>query len=84
MSSSSFTSTASPTLDNIDNFLRFCNPDDGLQVQFLIKTGSDGIASLIGDDGLQVQLRIKAGSDSFASLIVGLCSQQGRISMMIS
>ncbi|VDL95642.1 unnamed protein product [Schistocephalus solidus] len=53
---------ASPTLDNLETFLRFCNPDDGLQVQLMIKAGFDGFASLIG----------------------GLCSQQGRISVMIS
>ncbi|VDL96661.1 unnamed protein product [Schistocephalus solidus] len=35
------------------------------------------------DGGPQVQLMIKAGSDGFASLIGGLCSRQGRISMMI-
>ncbi|VDM00177.1 unnamed protein product [Schistocephalus solidus] len=51
-----------PTLDNLDSFLRICNPNDGLQVQLMIKAGSDGFASLIG----------------------GLCSRQGRISMMIS
>uniref|UniRef100_A0A183T5B6 PI3K/PI4K domain-containing protein n=1 Tax=Schistocephalus solidus TaxID=70667 RepID=A0A183T5B6_SCHSO len=28
---------ASPTLDNLDTFLRFCNPDDGLQVRLMIK-----------------------------------------------
>ncbi|VDM05433.1 unnamed protein product [Schistocephalus solidus] len=39
---------ASPTHDNLDTFLRFCNPDDGLQVQLMIKAGSDGFASLIG------------------------------------
>ncbi|VDM05141.1 unnamed protein product [Schistocephalus solidus] len=33
---------------NLDIFLRFCNPDDGLQVQLVIKAGSDGFASLIG------------------------------------
>ncbi|VDM05486.1 unnamed protein product [Schistocephalus solidus] len=49
MSSSSLTSTASPTLYNLDNFLRFCNPNDGLQVQLMIKAGSDSFASLIGD-----------------------------------
>ncbi|VDL98410.1 unnamed protein product [Schistocephalus solidus] len=53
---------ASPTLDNLDTFLRFCHPDDGLQVQLMIKVGSDGFASSIG----------------------GLCSRQGRTSMMIS
>ncbi|VDL89742.1 unnamed protein product [Schistocephalus solidus] len=53
---------ASPTLDNLDTFLRFCNPDDGLQVQLMIKAGSDGFACLIGEQ----------------------CSQQGRISMMVS
>ncbi|VDM05920.1 unnamed protein product [Schistocephalus solidus] len=53
---------SSPTLDNLDTFLRFCNHDDGLQVQLMIKAGSDGFAFLIG----------------------GLCSQQGRISTMIS
>ncbi|VDM05511.1 unnamed protein product [Schistocephalus solidus] len=36
------------TLDNLGTFLRFCNPDDGLQVQLRIKVGSDGFASLIG------------------------------------
>ncbi|VDM00742.1 unnamed protein product [Schistocephalus solidus] len=39
----------SPTLDNLDTFLRFCNPDDGLQVQLMIKAGSDGFASLVVD-----------------------------------
>ncbi|VDL97889.1 unnamed protein product [Schistocephalus solidus] len=39
---------ASTTLDNLDTFLRFRNPDDGLQVQLMIKVGSDGLASLIG------------------------------------
>ncbi|VDL85824.1 unnamed protein product [Schistocephalus solidus] len=53
---------ALPTLDYLDTFLRFCNPDDGLKVKLMIKAGSDGFASLIG----------------------GLCSRQGRISMMIS
>ncbi|VDM04708.1 unnamed protein product [Schistocephalus solidus] len=38
---------ASPTLDNLDTFLRFCNPDDGLQVQLMIEAGSDGFASLV-------------------------------------
>ncbi|VDL99691.1 unnamed protein product [Schistocephalus solidus] len=50
------------TLDNLDTFLRFCNSDDGLQVQLMIKADCDGFSSLIG----------------------GLCSQQGRISLMIS
>ncbi|VDM06053.1 unnamed protein product [Schistocephalus solidus] len=50
MGSSSLTSTggykqASLTLDNLDNFLEFCKPDDGPQVQLMIKTGSDGFAS---------------------------------------
>ncbi|VDL99613.1 unnamed protein product [Schistocephalus solidus] len=49
MSSSSLTSTTSQTLDNLDTFLRFCNPDDGLQVQLMIQAGSDGFASLIGE-----------------------------------
>ncbi|VDL94537.1 unnamed protein product [Schistocephalus solidus] len=35
-------------------------------------------------DVLRDLLMIVAGSDGFASLIGGLCSQQGRISMMIS
>ncbi|VDM05164.1 unnamed protein product [Schistocephalus solidus] len=60
------------------------NPDDGLQVQLLIKVLGTFLRFCNPDDGLQVQSRIKAGSDIFASLIGGLCSQQGRISMMIS
>uniref|UniRef100_A0A183TPC2 Rab3 GTPase-activating protein catalytic subunit n=1 Tax=Schistocephalus solidus TaxID=70667 RepID=A0A183TPC2_SCHSO len=39
---------ALPTLDNLDTFLRFCNLDDGLQIQLMIEAGSDGYASLIG------------------------------------
>ncbi|VDL85404.1 unnamed protein product [Schistocephalus solidus] len=44
---------ASPTLDNLDTFLRFAKPDYGLQVQLMIKAGSDGFASLIGGLGSQ-------------------------------
>ncbi|VDM05509.1 unnamed protein product [Schistocephalus solidus] len=40
---------ASPTLDNLDAFLRFCNPDDSLQAQLMIEAGSDGLASLVVD-----------------------------------
>ncbi|VDL86640.1 unnamed protein product [Schistocephalus solidus] len=39
---------SSPTLDNLDTFLRVCNPNDGLQVQLMIEAGFDGFASLIG------------------------------------
>ncbi|VDM00834.1 unnamed protein product [Schistocephalus solidus] len=38
----------SPTLENLDTFLQFCNPDDGLEFQLMIEAGSDGFASLIG------------------------------------
>ncbi|VDL99531.1 unnamed protein product [Schistocephalus solidus] len=55
-----FVFKASPTLDNLDTFLRFCNLDDCLHVQWMINAGSEGFAPLIG----------------------GLCSQQGRISMI--
>ncbi|VDL87889.1 unnamed protein product [Schistocephalus solidus] len=49
MSSSYLTSTASPILDKLYIFRRFCNPDDALQVQLMIKPGSDGFTSLIGE-----------------------------------
>ncbi|VDM03619.1 unnamed protein product [Schistocephalus solidus] len=39
---------ASPTLDKLETFLRFCNPDDSLQVKLMIKAVSDDFASLIG------------------------------------
>ncbi|VDL87090.1 unnamed protein product [Schistocephalus solidus] len=40
---------AFPTLDNLDTFLRICNPDDRLQVLLMIEAGSDGFASLVMD-----------------------------------
>ncbi|VDM03441.1 unnamed protein product [Schistocephalus solidus] len=44
-----FMASTLPTLDNLDTFLRFCNSDDGLQVQLMIEAGSDGFASLLMD-----------------------------------
>ncbi|VDL86103.1 unnamed protein product [Schistocephalus solidus] len=41
--------TTLPTLDNLDTFLRICNPDDSLQVLLMIEAGSDGFASLVMD-----------------------------------
>ncbi|VDL89712.1 unnamed protein product [Schistocephalus solidus] len=38
-----------PTLDNLDTFLRICNPDDSLQDLLMIEVGSDGFASLVMD-----------------------------------
>ncbi|VDM02749.1 unnamed protein product [Schistocephalus solidus] len=38
-----------PTLDNLDTFLRICNPDDSLQVLLMIEVGFDGFASLVMD-----------------------------------
>ncbi|VDM05829.1 unnamed protein product [Schistocephalus solidus] len=45
---------ASPTLENLDTFLRFCNPDDSLQVLLMIKAGSDGFASLVVDYAVSI------------------------------
>ncbi|VDL91197.1 unnamed protein product [Schistocephalus solidus] len=36
-----------PTLDNLDDFLRICNPDYCLQILLMIEAGSDGFASLV-------------------------------------
>ncbi|VDL91522.1 unnamed protein product, partial [Schistocephalus solidus] len=37
---------SSTTLDNLDNFLRFCNPRDGVRDLLMVEAGSDGFASL--------------------------------------
>ncbi|VDM02594.1 unnamed protein product [Schistocephalus solidus] len=40
---------ASPTLNNLDAFLRFHKPEHCLQVQLMIEAGSDGFASSLMD-----------------------------------
>uniref|UniRef100_A0A183TAP3 Endo/exonuclease/phosphatase domain-containing protein n=1 Tax=Schistocephalus solidus TaxID=70667 RepID=A0A183TAP3_SCHSO len=48
-----------PTLDILDTFLRFGNPDDGLQVQLIIKGINDRLMSL----------RLPLRGDQFATII---------------
>ncbi|VDM05454.1 unnamed protein product [Schistocephalus solidus] len=42
-------STIIATLENLDTFLRVCNPDDGLRDLLMIMAGSDVFATLLVD-----------------------------------